>query len=388
MSASRFLYVATASVNAGSAVLPQFAGLLFLSTAEYGNFSLIYLVYSLGISLSLSLLSEPWHVHVIAGGSEEWNGYGSMGLVVGLVIGSWTGIVACAVGYSVWIALFAGVAIGASVFRGGTRYYLVQQRMLGRAIAADLLFILLLLSGLLMFMRCGLGGITSVYSAWALAALMSATILPRFFRPHFSVAEWFRNHQESIRRLLADSLLMDLGAIFTPLLMAPVMGAYAFGTYRALSTVSAPVRLILNPLRPWLSGLPRSSASAGGKLWLAVVLSGGILSAGAFACLCVIGAWELEIGALASLVVFRLPVALVVWSNFMGHYAYIRCRLSLPGRALLSGRVLQTLAVTVLPLLGLFLLQLSGAIWGICSASILTAIIWTVFEKHFGRLGK
>lgn len=366
-------------------MLPQFVGLLLLSTAEYGHFSLIYLLYAFGVSLTLSVLSEPWHTLTLTETGDSWESYASMGLVIGLVIGGCTGLLAWGIGYSTWTLLCASLAIGASVFRGGTRYYLVQRRRVRRAAASDILFVLVLLAGCAVLRSCGLEWVSAIYSAWAIAALVSALIMPSLFRPRISVSGWVRRHHASIRRLLADSLLMDLGAIFTPLLMAPLMGAYAFGTYRALSTVSAPVRLILNPLRPILSGLPRDSASAGGKLWTGVLVSGGILSVGAFAALSAIDIWDLNIGAVTSLVVFRWPVALVVWANFMGHYAYIRSRLSMPGKVLLSGRILQTLLVTVLPLGGLFLWQLGGAIWGMCAASVLTAVSWTLLKRRFSR---
>lgn len=381
------LSVVAMAVNSLAAILPQFAGLLLLSAADYGRFSMFYLVYSFGISVSLSVVAEPWHVQVLRGMDAGWGSYRLANAFVAVSAGVGAAAVGGILGFEWWLVWVVAIAVAASVFRAGTRYFFVQRRMLWRATLSDVLFVLVFLTAGIVLWRFEVNAVPALNIGWAIAGVVAASVMPATEGISVSLWGWVRRYRKEIRRLLGDSMLMDVGAIFTPALLAPILGPSAFGAYRAVSTVSAPVRLILNPLRPSIAALPSQRTAVGGPLWWGVVGVGAALGGGAFAGVWTAGTSRIELGAVTALAPFALAVALIVWANFVGHYAYIRSRTTLRGRELMTGRVCQTVAVTFLPIVGVVGWGLTGAMWGLTASAVLTALIWTLLREEYADDG-
>jgi hypothetical protein len=171
--------------------------------------------------------------------------------------------------------------------------------------------------------------------------------------------------------------LLDLGAIGTPYILAPILGLASFGTYRAVSNISAPVRLVLTPLRPVLAGRPlvkhRSTAALGTSLVAATMFG-----LGAFAFLDLIGTLGADLGTLNDLAPFALPTGIYVAANFIGTYHYIVARGHLSGRLLMTGRLIQTALVTGLPVGFALRGGLSEAIWAFTFATVAWATAWVI----------
>lgn len=366
--------------NAIASLAPQVAALVWLTPGEFGLFSFIYLVYAFGVSLNLSIISEPWHLRVLRGENEGWQAYACANAALASVLGGGALAFGLFLGLSSLAACIGAIATGASVFRAGTRYYLMQQHLVRRAIFADAGLIVLFVSALAIASVYRLDPLLGTLTAWACGAGITLAVLPPRSGAVMSPETWIRRHAVDIRRLLADSLLMDVGAIFTPVLLSPFLGVASFGIYRAVSNVTAPVRLILNPLRPVITGSNRSGLSPGGRVWWIMAGGGtllGVMAAGALAAIDVL---QLQVGVLNSLSPFLGAVALTVASNFLGHFTYIRARSRFGTRALILGRVGQTAIVTVLPIVGGLLGGLRGAIWAAAIASLFTAILWVALD--------
>jgi len=174
---------------------------------------------------------------------------------------------------------------------------------------------------------------------------------------------------------IKDSTLMDLGAIGTPFAVAPLLGIAGFGVYRAVSNVAAPVRLVLNPLRPTLAGQALSTHTSRKRVLSSIGLSLAFGFA-AYVALMVVNAMQLSLGSLTAVVEYAAPAALFVGANFLGHYYYIIARTHTRGRLLLVGRIVQTCLAVLLPMGGVITLGLPGAICGYALATTASSLTW------------
>ncbi|MFD2759292.1 hypothetical protein [Gulosibacter faecalis] len=370
------------ALNAFAGLAPQVSALLTMNAAEFGRFSLIYFAYALCLSLSLSLISEPWHIRVLAGRGAAWLPYASATAGLALLAGAAAFVLGLVLGLSLGIAVLAGLAIGLATFWEPTRYFLLQRDLVSRAGYADVAYAIVFVgAGVVTLVVTG-DPTFAVYLAWAAAGVMLLGFLPASEGRLASPLAWFRDHGREARRLASDSILMDIGSICTPIFLAPMLGVAGFGTYRAVSNVAVPVRLILNPLRPVITNTRDARWATGNRRWWGVVGLGVVVALAVLLVLEAIGWLGLEIGVLNSLLPFTVPVAVTVLANFVGHYAYIRCRSRATTGELLTGRISQTLIVTLIPIAGVMLGGLAGGIWAYAISGVGTAIVWSLIDRR------
>lgn len=374
--------LASTMANALSSLAPQVLALVLLSPADFGHFSFTYLAYALGISLSLSIVAEPWHLRSLAGTQSSWSDFAAVSAILATTLGLLAWLAAALIDSPALLGPVVAIAIAIGIFRASARYYLVQQNRPGRASTFDLTFVGLLVISMPISLSLHTGALGGIYIGWATAGVASLFLLPPLRLADASPQTWLRRHARHIRRLLTDSILMDIGAIFTPAVIAPTLGAAAFGTYRAISNVSAPVRLILNPLRPTITEQRDAGAHSRARIFRLAFAGGLVLAVAASAVLLMIGTLGLQVGVLNSLIPFIPAVAMTLWANFIGHYCYIRARSRFSDRALISTRIAHTAVVSLLPLTGAFFYLLEGAIWGSAIASIVVAALWAWMDRN------
>lgn len=380
-------HVTSTLTNALAALAPQLIALILLPPDDFGNFSFTYLAYALGISLSLSIVAEPWHLRSLDGKQSNWSDFAVVSAILAVVLGLLAWLAEGMLDSSRLLGPVAAIAIAAGIFRASARYYLIQQDRAGRANAFDMVFAGLLVCSVILILFFKFDLLLGIYLGWSAAGLGSLFLLPRVSLADASPHTWLQRHSKHIRRLLSDSIMMDVGSIFTPALIAPALGAAAFGIYRAISNVTAPVRLILNPLRPAITEGRDSEASRGSRATMVVLVGGLALALTASATLIAIHSLGLRLGVLNSLFPFIPAVAITLWANFVGHYFYIRARSRFSGRALISTRIAQTTIVSLLPLAGTYLHGLEGAIWSAAAANLLVAALWAWMDRNQrGRL--
>ena len=369
------LVAGTASGAAFASLVPV-AAFLVLTPAQYGTFSLPYLIYAFGISLQFSIVSDAWtRTAKRSGMVSPWGDYFAAVLLLAASVGLVSVVVLLVTPATHSVAWSAGV-IALAVIRNGSRYHAVAARFRARAIAADLAgiagFAVALLTGI-----SRLDPLEAVLIAWAAASIvgMAGLEMPQV-KSAAAVPRWFRDHGVSIRPLLADSLLLDLGSIGTPFLLAPFLGLHRFGIYRGISNVALPVRLVLDPIRPALAG-SRAQSVTGRRPLFIVLASAVLLALVCFAVLAwVVPALGFAVGTLSSLSQFALPCAVYVLASFASQFYYMVCRMFLAPPRLLIGRIVQTIAAVLMPIIGLIERGLAGAIWGFVAGTVLTAVIW------------
>jgi len=361
-----------------SALIPITA-LILLSPAEYGIFSIPYLIFSFGLSLQLSIVTEAWTRRRVgdlseSGWPEFWTTLVSLSALVGL--GAAT-IVAIAVGISSpwWLA---GLSVATALLRNGARYFDVASRRGNAVTLADA-------SGIVAFGVTFLlvlpvtDSFTAVLASWFASGLASLVWTgARMWQFGAGPFTWIRIHKHHIRPLLTDSLLLDAGSIGTPFLLAPFLGATKFGIYRGISNVALPVRLILEPLRPSIGGQTPQSVFSARNVAFVLGLSAFLAVACFLALEWVVPLLDLQTSTLGALTDFAMPASVFVVANFVGHYYYIVCRARSTQHQIVVGRIAQTAGAIVIPVLGFLAFDLDGAIWGFVGASAVSALVWAV----------
>lgn len=365
------------------------SALLLMSREDFGIFSIVYLIFALGWSLALSLVCESWsRTRDRHGDKDERHTFRWVQLQLAILTGVVGGAVAGWLFQDGWLGVVAGVAVLATLYRVGSRY---QETVLGgaaKSLASDAATVISLLAGVLICRLLLLDWTPAIIYAWALSGLAGAAFYG--LRPRSAshgLLAWIKGRRETIKPLLGDSLLMDAGASWAPLAIAPFMSVTSYATYRAVSSVATPVQFILDPLRPALSVLSPRRTSSG--TWIMSVLLAGTFMAAACWSILVLVVGPLKIGGetLVALVEFATPTSVFVLANFIGHFYYISARSHANHRRLLQGRIFQTIVSVVLPFAGLAAFGLAGAIWGFAIAAFSSAMLWLRLARLVARDG-
>jgi len=382
MISGRRVSVALATiVNAAQVLLLQLLALVSLAPADFGAYSLQYLGFALASSLSLSLIVETWmRLRTGASASEQptWRQFSTTLVYFSLSAGFVALVLSLLLPSLREIAIFGAIAIAASTYRAGSRYHELVSGHLHRVLVSDLSGLLATGGVWLTFtIATSQSSLLTLVIAWAAGSVLSAAIarIPLMGGPRIA-RRWVLDHSATIKPLLRDSSLMDLGAIGTPFIVAPVLGIASFGVYRAVSNVAAPVRLVLNPIRPLLASRPASFARS-----KSVVLGAAGASASfgiaSFFCLWLIGQLQLNLGVLTDVASYSVPTAIFVAASFLGHFFYIAARSHANSRSLMTGRIVQTALAVLLPIAGALLGGLQLAIWGYAIATAISSATWT-----------
>lgn len=383
----RLTLLASVVLGAVSNSAVPISALLLMSRADFGIFSIVYLIFALAWSMTLSVVCDAWtRTRSSLKKEDERDTFRWVQLQLALLTGLAGGTVAGALFADAWMGLICGVAILATLYRTGSRY---QETVLGgtmRSLSSDAATVLTLVAGLVLFRWMDFEWGPAIVTSWAISAVGGAsffTLGPR--SATYGLVKWIKIRRETIKPLLSDSLLMDAGAGWAPLAMAPFMSVTSYALYRGVSSVATPVQFILDPLRPALSLLPPRRTSKSGSV-LAVVLT-GLLMATACWCILVLVISPNNIGGetLVALAAFATPVSLFVLANFVGHFYYITARSHASHRRLLRGRVFQTILTGVFPFAGLAAGALEGAIWGLAAATLCSSLLWLQLSQLVAR---
>lgn len=375
----RALVAVATATNAASVLSTQLLGLISLVPVDFGLFSLQYLLFALASSVTLSVVSEPWmRTDLRQNHRSTWADYSSIQLYVSAAATIVTLVFSLLVPGLAAIAVTGALAVGVNVYRAGVRYYQVRTNQWHRVLIGDIVAFAVTILMWVALLLLGMHGLMALSIAWLTGGILSALVS---HRPHLrspgSVRVWFSTHRQHIVPLLKDSTLMDLGSIGTPFVVAPLLGIADFGVYRAVSNVAAPVRLILNPLRPVLAGLPAHTHRVPRRIFISIGAA-FFFGIAAYVALLGIGLLHIELGSLSAVVTYAVPTALFVAANFFGHYYYIIARSHAAQRGLLVGRIVQTSLAIILPIIGALSFGLAGAIWCYAAATVVSSTVWVL----------
>lgn len=356
-----------------SSIGPQLLALVSLSSLDFGKFSIAYLVFALALSVTFSLLCDPW---VIVAKEKSWDVkvYPSILSMISVIFASIGTLVLVAILRDVQVAFAGFVGILFATYRAGARHFLVFSGRWMHALGTDLTSIMGLGLGAGLGLILNSDSLSLVLMAWVGASLAGCIFgpLPIWSPSHCS--NWFRENRRLIRPLLADSLIMDAESIGTPFILLPLLGVQSFGVYRGISNLSAPIRLLLAPFRTVMIS---SSSKILSARWLATVfsLAGGI-GVVTWIALFSIGYLAIEIGVLTELSKYAVPAAVYVFGAVLVSVFPLIVRAQKKSRLLLLGRGSQTLVLLAGPIAGYIFFGLQGAIWGYAILTIVSGFVW------------
>ena len=361
--------------NAFSTIAVQGLSILVLSPSDYGTFSLYYLVLGLSSSLCYSALSEAWsRTERLRGVRFSWEQYCTMLVAICLVSLLPVAVITIFVG-GTWVSVLLGAAVALSTYRLGARYFSAStgnHRLVGRA---DITGGIAMLGSYFAF-QTFLPNLESVSAAWCISSVLAVLLSkwPRFQKGYLPT-HWIRDHLHAIRILLVDSVLLDIGSVGVPLVMAPMLGLANFGVYRSVSSAALPVRLLLNPLRPLIGRRPTKYFTKF-RVVAPLFVGGAVLGGTVGVLLYVVGLQGWFAGSvIQDLASFAVPVGLFVALNLIGMFFYLVARSHVQGRSLFLYRVVQLAGAVTLPILGLVWGGLPGAIWGFVMNGLLLCIV-------------
>ena len=365
--------------NALTTLGPQLVAIALLQPADFGQFSLAYLAFALGSSLMLSLVAEAvdWSRSPVA-----TTNYLEAAAWVALLVAPCAALLALATGSGPLTAALLGTATFFATYRVGARYLEVGTGNIRVATAADLGGALALAVCVALGIAMRTDGPVLVAAAWATSGLAAGVLgrRPRLTGPTL-LGRWWHANGARARILLKDSLVLDTSSIGTPYIVAPLLGVAGFGIYRAISNVAAPVRLLLNPLRPLIArrSIDRLLSPA---LFGAVLGASALAGGAATACLHVLTMIDLDIGVLTATAVYAVPAGLFVAASLAGHYLYLVARSHTDGTTLWRGRLIQSGVALVVPVLGAISRNLDVAIWSYVIATVVGAVTWGALVAH------
>ncbi|MCS5480817.1 hypothetical protein NYP18_14315 [Corynebacterium sp. YIM 101645] len=378
---SFFVFASSAYV----AVL-QLSPLLLLDALDFGYYSIVQLIVVLGSSISLSLVNEADVRRINRGFIRgNWKDFSAITLWLCLLFSFGAFFVASVVGELSEYALLWAVGVGISVYRGTARYRLTQEGRMSRLIAGDIAGVvsLFVLWALIYTSSSGSWRLSDILVLWLSAQTVSVlfTKFPTSVNPRRAVV-WVKNRFPDIATLLPDSALQDVGAFWSPSLIVVILDVQSMGIFRAVTTVAAPIRLILTPLRPLFT---RGSLSHNYTVSSFLKILAAAVTIGSLAGLVLkgIGLLGANFGVLSSLSSFALPVGVYVVGNFVTFFYSIQGRIVLSARRLLFTRVIQAVSLGISPVIFALVAGLSGAIWALALGSFLLGVLWfSMIRSH------
>ncbi|MFJ6042637.1 MATE family efflux transporter [Brachybacterium paraconglomeratum] len=342
--------------------LVQFYAMFALDPGRFGVLVLVYIPLSVGNSAVYSLVCEPW---AVAGAPAKTKAdYDMVLFLLSAVTGTTSLVVGIALGEPL-VGVLMGVAVACSVQRLGSRYASVLRERRRYISPPDSVGLGALAAGLVVVTALG-PTLMAIATAWCISALVAASLsepmsLPASFG---SARRWVSTHWSSSRVLLADAALTEAGTVGIPLLLAPVMGVAQFGVFRAAASVTAPVRIMLNPLRPYLAKQPLAQVASIRVTLLALAFSTVAGTGACLALLLVRRSTLLEGSVIVALSNHAIVVGLFVLLYSASVFSYYVLRVHVGGGRLIRYRILQLVVQFAGPIAGYFLGGVSGAIGG------------------------
>lgn len=352
------------------------AAMLVIDPAEYGAFSLFYLIGASANILQLAVVSEAWaRSSGDASRENSWLAYSNATMLVAIVGASVALVMALVVPEFRSLAVPVFIAILAQVYRNGSRFRAFRDLVWRFVLPGDALGAVTTLGATVFLFLHPEVTLDLVIVCWAVTRMagLLGSRLPGGISPH-AAFRWIRSHKRDIAVLGSDAAMGDMATIAIQYVLIPIMGLASLGTYRAVSNVGGPVRTVIFPLRPILSRFShRLLGSAPFALGVAAIAA--VLGLGAFAALWALSRTSFDLGTLNSLYPFAALVGLYIFA-MVGDTVY-----SLIARQVVAGVTVVTTRITVSvvamagPVVGALAWGLAGAIGGyvlyLCFASVM-----------------
>lgn len=376
MKNTAYLWVMAGQV-AMTAVI-QIVPMLMLPVAGYAVYAAVYLGFAACLAIQLAAICDVWARTLRRTGSSDelLRTYQAALTSLALVGGAAVATVVLVASGQPLLASTGGIAITAALYRGGVMYRLVAEGRIRRAGASEL-------AGAAAGAAAAIAVVVSdSYSAptalvcWTVGTLVAGVSagIPPSWNPRESVT-WFSDHREEIRLLSIETAIKTIETVGTPYVVGAIGGGLALALHRAASSLTYPVRLILDMLRARIisgsfSASPRTLGLIGGI----GAVAGALVAIG----LIVLDRW----GILppGTIVEAMAPHALAVaaWVSTLSISSFIQFagRGTFTGRRLIVRRVVHTVVVLGLTASGVIFFGPGAVIWFAALSELVASPLW------------
>jgi hypothetical protein len=358
----------------------QLIPMLTLPVQGYARFAIVYLAFAGFLALQYATICDVWArlLRRAGGVTVQLRDYQASLTLLTALSGLALGAVALAVTGDPLFALAGGLATAISMFRSGIAYRLVAEDRIRFAGVTDLLGAGFAGLVSLALIAADLFTTTAALACWALASL-GATVLARIW-PVADVraaVRWFSGNRGDIALLSTEAAIKTVETVGTPYLVGAVGGALPLALHRAASSLTYPVRLVLEMLRARIiSGAIGGGLRAVGAIGVIGLLAGAGVAGG----LVILGSWGILGGD--TIVDALAPHALAVgaWIVTMAVSSFVQFvgRGRLSGRRLISRRLANTSIVLGVTAGGVILFGAGAVIWSAAVAELLAACLWII----------
>lgn len=357
----------------------------------FGAFTVAFAVYSSGVLLSRTLVSQPLAVRFAGAGAGDYRRAVGMStgtaVVLGLTCGLAVVLVGALLGGAVGGALAAvGVALPGLLLHDAWRMAFIVQGRPERAVLLDVVSVVLQVVAVVGLLRLDVDDPVPFVLAWGAAASLAAVVgvalgpvLPRLSRTR----RWLRVHWDLTRYLLSESVLVQ-GAFQGALLLVGVFATLRdVGALRGAAVVVGPVSLLAMSAQAFgIPELARRTHLTVRRQRLAAALIGGLLAAigvgwGLLVLLMPDSAGAYLLGASwPGVEPVLLPTVLgqVVNLVSVGAICVIMSKAQVRTAFLINGTV--AVLLVCLGVLGAWLAGAVGAAWGFTAAYATVMPIW------------
>lgn len=384
----RSRYLLSSLTGALSTALVPLVPFLAFDSSQSGTFTIIYTCFLVTWSAALSCACDVMLRISTAAHPVDRRDFTAAVSWVALIGGLLACIVAALLTGDAVIWVCAGVAVFAGVFRGAIRYAWVMHGRIGwRVFVSDFVAAVVFITVVIevIFDATRDDALQKVLAGWALANVAGLGVfLPISLGGPRRALRWGRQHRRVILPLLGDTALYDTGGSLAPITLLIWLPLSQFGIYRATGSVGSPVQILLDPVRPRISRL--SSRTVVRLPWVLMLgIFAGALAGAAYVLLHVIAALQLfPASVLGDVAAHALQAAFYVFGNAVSYFAYLVARGQFSGRRLLAGRLTETALQFLLPLAGVLIGGLNGALTGFAAAAVTMSGIWLVLHATNG----
>ena len=356
----------------------QVLPMLTLSVQGYARFAIVYLAFAGFLALQYATICDVWArlLRRAGGVTVQLRDYQASLTALTSLSGLTLGLVALLFTGDVLFALAGGLATAVSMYRSGIAYRLIAEDRIRFAGVTDLLGASIAGIVSLGLIATGHFSTTVALACWALASLgasVRARIAP--VADVRAAVRWFSGNRGDIALLSAEAAIKTVETVGTPYLVGAVGGALPLALHRAASSLTYPVRLVLEMLRARIiSGAIGGGLRAVGAIAVIGLLAGSGVGGG----LVVLGSWGILGGD--TIVDALAPHALAVgaWILTMAVSSFVQFvgRGRLDGRRLLGRRLANTVIVLGVTAGGVILFGAGAVIWSAALAELLAAGLW------------
>lgn len=386
-------WIAATVAFALSTLATPLVAMVLVSSESYGEFSALYVLYSLATMLVTIAVCEPWS-RSVAGVTELDSDATDPGYYDTAAAISFAGsIVVMFAGLQIveepHIVILAAAASAAGCLRLAGRYRAVGIGRLNNVLPADIFSTIMQAVVLTVGVYCS-RPIEAVYASWLAGSVVGAIgLLPRvaLTKSGRNIGAWFATHRRSMLGYLGDSGTASLKDVTLMTILLPTIGASGYGLYRAVGNATSPVRTIVLAIRPRLIIIGPQRTASGRAVLLIVSLS---VSAG----LLTVAVADLlsdslaELGTLGSLLKFPVACGLAVSGSLMSQYFAGLCRGFVRLRIVVLIRLMVSIAIVAVIVVLALTFGFVGALYGFSVTLCIEGIVWAVVLRLHAASGR